>query len=56
MTSTIEAAQITEAVALIDGGLARLQHRELVSASEVADLLLDVRSLLALVSREASVN
>lgn len=56
MTKTIEIAQITEAVALIDRGLAELQNRELVSTSEVADLLLDVRSLLALVSDEVASN
>jgi hypothetical protein len=38
---------ITEALALIDEGLGGLTERQLVSASEVADLLLDVRSLLS---------
>ena len=56
MTETIEVGQITEAMALIDRGLAQLQHRELVSSTEVADLLLDVRMLLALVPDEATVN
>lgn len=56
MTETIEAAQIAEAVALIDRGLAELQKRELVSSTEVADLLLDVRMLLALVPGEANTN
>ena len=37
---------IEEALALIDEGLGGLTERQLVSASEVADLLLDVRSLL----------
>ena len=37
---------ITEALALIDRGLGEMLHRELVSTGEVADLLLDVRSLL----------
>ncbi len=37
---------ITEALALIDRGLGDMLHRELVSTDEVADLLLDVRSLL----------
>ena len=36
-----------EALAVIDKGLAELLHRELVSTNEVADLLLDVRMLLA---------
>jgi hypothetical protein len=40
--------QITEAVALIDRGLSDILHRELLSSGEVADLLLDVRSLLAM--------
>jgi hypothetical protein len=38
---------IFEALALIDQGLVDMRHRELVSTDEVADLLLDVRSLLA---------
>ena len=44
---------ITEALAVIDKGLAELLHRELVSTNEVADLLLDVRSLLATSGAEA---
>jgi len=46
MTETQELSTITEALALIDQGLGDMQHRSLVSTSEVADLLLDVRSLL----------
>lgn len=38
---------INEALALIDAGLGNMSHRELVSTDEVADLLLDVRTLLA---------
>lgn len=38
---------ITEALAVIDKGLGELLHRELVSTNEVADLLLDLRTLLA---------
>jgi hypothetical protein len=38
---------INEALAFIDKGLGDLLHRELVSTNEVADLLLDVRTLLA---------
>jgi hypothetical protein len=47
---------INEALAVIDKGLGDLLHRELVSTNEVADLLLDVRTLLASPSpgREAS--
>ena len=54
MTETIETTVILEAMAVIDKGLADMLHRELVSTDEVADLLLDVRSLLA--ASEASVN
>ena len=46
MTDTREAAVITEALSVIDKALAEMLHRELVSTGEVADLLLDVRSLL----------
>jgi hypothetical protein len=42
----IDEAVIDEAVRLIDGGLADLLHRELVSTDEISDLLLDVRMLL----------
>jgi hypothetical protein len=37
---------INEALAVIDRSLAELFNRELVSSDEVADLLLDVRTLL----------
>ena len=46
MTDTAETTVIAEALAVIDKGLAEMLHRELVSTDEVADLLLDVRSLL----------
>lgn len=46
MTETRELDTINEALALIDQGLGDMLHRELVSTSEVSDLLLDVRSLL----------
>ena len=39
-------AVINEALGVIDGALARMMQRELVSSGEVADLLLDVRTLL----------
>lgn len=39
-------AVINEAVGVIDGALAKMMQRELVSSGEVADLLLDVRTLL----------
>lgn len=51
MTETKDFDAITEALALIDRGLGDLLHRELVSTDEVADLLLDVRTLLATADR-----
>jgi hypothetical protein len=39
-------AVINEALSVIDGALAKMMSRELVSSGEVADLLLDVRTLL----------
>jgi len=39
-------AVIREALGVIDEALAKMMHRELVSSGEVADLLLDVRTLL----------
>ncbi len=53
-TSTVEiddavvarTAVLDEAVSVIDGALAQMMQRELVSSGEVADLLLDVRMLL----------
>lgn len=46
MTATHELDVIAEALAIIDKGLGEMLHRELVSTDEVADLLLDVRTLL----------
>jgi hypothetical protein len=47
MTKTQESAEmIVEALALIDRGLTDISHRELVSSDEVANLLLDVRTVL----------
>ncbi len=54
MTDTTELDVITEALAIIDRGLGEMLHRELVSTDEVADLLLDVRLLLA--NKEAVAN
>jgi hypothetical protein len=48
MTDTHELDVISEALAIIDKGLGDMTHRELVSTDEVADLLLDVRMLLAI--------
>lgn len=47
MTTTTLEESITEALALIDRSLLEMQRRELVSTDEVANLLLDVRVLLA---------
>ena len=55
MTETTEkhdAESITEALALIDQGLGTLLDRQLVSTNEVADLVLDVRTLLSKPSEE----
>ena len=46
MTEIAE-VNINEALALIDQGLGLTMSRELMSTTEVADLLLDVRSILA---------
>lgn len=56
MTETKDFDAITEALALIDRGLGDMLHRELVSTDEVADLLLDVRTLLAHTSEPAAAN
>ena len=47
MSETVENEAIVEALAIIDQSLGQLHTRELVSSSEVSDVLLDVRSLLA---------
>jgi hypothetical protein len=47
MTQTqLSADMFHEALALIDRGLTDISHRELVSSDEVANLLLDVRTVL----------
>ncbi len=46
MTDINDQEQIIEALALIDRGLGDMLNRELVSTDEVADLLLDVRTIL----------
>ena len=48
MTDTLTPEAINQALTLIDRGLVDVQHRSLVSSTEVADLLLDVRMLLAI--------
>ena len=47
MTETSELDVINEALSIIDRGLGDMSSRELVSTTEVADLLLDVRTVLA---------
>ena len=47
MMETPDVVSVADAVELIDSNLKDLQGRELVSAAEVADLLLDLRMLLA---------
>lgn len=37
---------IAQALSIVDAALSQMVRRELVSASEVSDLLLDVRNLL----------
>ncbi len=50
VTETRSPDVIREALAVIDRGLGDVQHRELVSTDEVADLLLDLRLLLVTAS------
>jgi hypothetical protein len=45
MTETAETT-LSQALDLVDSGLSDLQSREIVSASQVADMLLDLRLLL----------
>ena len=47
VTETLDATTIDEIKAVIDRGLGTTKSRELIAASEVADLLLDLRLLLA---------
>ena len=45
MTDTAD-SPLSQAIDLVDGGLSALQSREIISASQVADMLLDLRLLL----------
>lgn len=47
MNETHETEALTEAIAIIDRALGEMLHRELASTNEMADLLLDIRSLVA---------
>jgi hypothetical protein len=51
-TSESHEAVIAEALAVIDQALGRVSSRGVVSSDEVADLLLDVRTLLTAVPAE----
>ncbi len=54
MTETTDVVSLDDALSMIDQNLRDLQGRELVSASEVADLLLDLRMLLLLAPADAA--
>ena len=54
MTETREIDVIAEALSVIDRALAEIINRELVSSGEVADVLLDVRTLLTTQQPSAS--
>lgn len=47
---SVRTTSVEEALALIDKGLGVMIDRQLVSTSEVTDLLLDVRALLSVTS------
>ena len=47
MSETLEIEAINQALEMIDKRLGVMHTRELVSTSEVSDLLLDMRSILA---------
>lgn len=56
LTAPVESAGqdavIAEAISVIDHALGQMMSRELVSSGEVADLLLDVRTLLTAPTEE----
>ncbi|MFT5201274.1 MAG: hypothetical protein ACI9C1_000646 [Candidatus Aldehydirespiratoraceae bacterium] len=49
MTEALNGAQLDEALAVIDRGLGEMMRRDLVATAEVADLLLDLRTILTFV-------
>ena len=55
MSGTVEQEVVIEALEIIDRGLGQLLHRELLTTAEAADILLDLRSLLAGVAVEPPV-
>lgn len=54
MTETQEVEVLNEALKLVDAGLGVLQTRSMVPASEVTDMLLDIRLLLMSVEKPAT--
>ena len=46
MTETIDETAVQDALDFIDGQLAVMHSREIISATDVSDLLLDLRQLL----------
>jgi hypothetical protein len=52
MTEAIDGAQLEKALAMIDRSLGDLLQRELVASGEMADILLDLRSILTFVPAE----
>jgi len=54
MTETKDPIVVQEALKIIDQGLTTMLQRELVSTNEVADLLLDVRTMLTTQSEESA--
>ena len=52
MSDTLENEAILEALAVIDQSLEIVHERSMMTSSEVSDLLLDVRLLLAAASLE----
>ncbi|MCQ3813457.1 MAG: hypothetical protein KTU85_03440 [Acidimicrobiia bacterium] len=52
MTEAVDGIQIEEALQIIDSGLGDFIKRDLLTSSEVADLLLDLRSVLTFVPVE----
>lgn len=55
-TASSDDQSIREAMALIDRGLGDISERSIVSTSEMADLLLDVRGLLSRLDAHVSTN
>ena len=47
METILDKPGIDDALQVIDEGLRDISHREIVSTAEIADLLLDVRVILA---------